>query len=157
MQLWGKQGRFLLAENLPGAANSWNKKLVFVCLNSLAHGWCCSNSIKCNIRAHVTDEFHEHLWNYSQVNTTEYLWWEVNNGAVKQQAITWSNVDPDLCRRMASQGQKALNDAFNSHIKLISLVNNITRKKIFEAKKLSKNTVVNFLRGMLYLLSWAGE
>ena len=26
------------------------------------------------------------------------------NGLVRQQAVTWANVDPDLCRHMVSQG-----------------------------------------------------
>ena len=31
-------------------------------------------------------------------------WWETNNGsgAIRQHAITWANVEPDLCRHMAS-------------------------------------------------------
>ena len=29
-------------------------------------------------------------------------------GAVRQQAITWANVDPDLCRQMASLGLNEL-------------------------------------------------
>ena len=29
-------------------------------------------------------------------------------GAVRQQAITWANVDPDLCRHMASLGHNEL-------------------------------------------------
>ena len=30
-------------------------------------------------------------------------------GAVRQHAITWANVDPDLCRYMASLGHNKLN------------------------------------------------
>ena len=30
-------------------------------------------------------------------------------GAIGQQAITWANVDPDLCRQMASLGLNKLN------------------------------------------------
>ena len=29
-------------------------------------------------------------------------------GAIRQQAITWTNVDPDLCRYMASLGDNEL-------------------------------------------------
>ena len=31
-------------------------------------------------------------------------WFRQWLGAVRQQAITWANVDPDLCRQMASLG-----------------------------------------------------
>ena len=34
-----------------------------------------------------------------------FRWWL---GAVRQQAITWTNVDPDLCRHMVSLGQNEL-------------------------------------------------
>ena len=33
-------------------------------------------------------------------------------GAVRQQAITWAIVDPDLCRHMASLGHNELNSWF---------------------------------------------
>ena len=35
-----------------------------------------------------------------------FRWWL---GAVRQQAITWAHVDPDLCRQMASLGLNELN------------------------------------------------
>ena len=31
--------------------------------------------------AHVIDQVHEHLWNYSQVNATEHIRWQVNIGS----------------------------------------------------------------------------
>ena len=34
-------------------------------------------------------------------------------GAVRQQAITWANVDPNLCRHMASLGHNELTDQNN--------------------------------------------
>ena len=52
--------------------------------------------------------FHLMTSPWSQVNATEPLWWKVNTGQItvlvpsRQQAITWANVDPDLCRHMAS-------------------------------------------------------
>ena len=33
---------------------------------------------------------------------------QVMLGAIRQQAITWANVDPDLCRHMASLGLNEL-------------------------------------------------
>ena len=38
-----------------------------------------------------------------------FRWWL---GAVRQQAITWANVDPDLCCHMASLGHSELSSAF---------------------------------------------
>ena len=35
---------------------------------------------------------------------------QVMVAAVRQQAIIWTNVDPDLCRHMASVGHKELNN-----------------------------------------------
>ena len=35
-------------------------------------------------------------------------WFRKWLGAVKQQAITWDNVDPDLCRHMVSLGHNEL-------------------------------------------------
>ena len=43
-------------------------------------------------------------WNGPNINVTELHWWSVN----RQQAITWANVDPDLCRHMASLGHNEL-------------------------------------------------
>ena len=48
------------------------------------------------------DPVHEHLWNSSQVNAKEHLWWLNQHwfrywlGATRQQAITCSNVDSKL-------------------------------------------------------------
>ena len=36
-------------------------------------------------------------------------WFRKWLGAVRQQAITWADVDPDLCRHMASLGPNVLN------------------------------------------------
>ena len=36
--------------------------------------------------------------------------------AVRQQAITWANVDPDLCHHMASLGYYELNMLFGSSV-----------------------------------------
>ena len=55
------------------------------------------------------------LVNGSQVNATEHLWWYVSQhcfrqwpGAIRQQAITWAKVDPDLCCHMALLGHNDL-------------------------------------------------
>ena len=62
------------------------------------------------------DSVHEHfLWNCSQINATEQytcgdkstliqIWF----GAIKQQTITWANVDPALCCHKASLGHNEL-------------------------------------------------
>ena len=44
------------------------------------------------------------------MNATKPYWWQVNidSDAVRQQAITWSNVDPVLRRHMASLGHNEL-------------------------------------------------
>ena len=51
------------------------------------------------------------LWNCHQMNVTGSYWWWVNigsgNGLVPS-AITWANVDPDLCRHMAALGHNDL-------------------------------------------------
>ena len=44
------------------------------------------------------------LWNCPNMNFTGLHWWAVNIGAVRQQAITWANVDSDHSRHMASLG-----------------------------------------------------
>ena len=47
-----------------------------------------------------------------------FRWWL---GANRQQAITWANVDPDLCRQMASLGLNELNsNLVKSHSSLTS-------------------------------------
>ena len=53
-----------------------------------------------------SDEWYRNLLMISQ------HWFRYWLGAVRQQAITWANVDPDLCRRMASLGH-------NKHVRLI--------------------------------------
>ena len=40
-------------------------------------------------------------WTSLMVSQHWFRWWI---GAVRQQAITWANVDPDFCRHMASLG-----------------------------------------------------
>ena len=39
-------------------------------------------------------------------------------GAIRQQAITWANVDPDLCRHMASLGPSELSSVSAAHLKI---------------------------------------
>ena len=40
--------------------------------------------------------------------TDDQHWFRLWFGAVRQQAITWANVDPDICRQMASLGLNEL-------------------------------------------------
>ena len=51
------------------------------------------------------------------MNVTGLHWWSVNigssdglAGAVRQEAITWVNVDPDFCGHMVSLGHNELKD-----------------------------------------------
>ena len=46
-------------------------------LNVLTHPGRCGS----NLQKHVTDYVHEHLLNFSQVNVTEHLWWQVSIGS----------------------------------------------------------------------------
>ena len=52
-------------------------------------------------------------------------WFRLWLGAVRQQAITWAHVDPDLCRQMASLGLNELNkDGYlGSHVGWLDTVN----------------------------------
>ena len=61
-----------------------------------------------NFRTHTRDIFQVNfLWNCPQLNATEPHWCLVNIwfrqwlGAVRQDAIIWTSVDPDACRHMA--------------------------------------------------------
>ena len=72
--------------------------------------------LDCNFNGVFPNNFQclEHfMWDCSQVNVTEHLWWcqywfGLWFGSVRQQAITWATVDPDLCRHMAWLGQDEL-------------------------------------------------
>ena len=44
-------------------------------------------------------------WTLLMISQHWYRWWR---GAVRQQAITWASVDPDLCRQIASLGPNKL-------------------------------------------------
>ena len=70
-------------------------------INSLAPERCGDNS-KSKIFQLIIQKLLVHLWDCSQMNATEYLWWHANIVAKWHQAITWANADPDLCRQMAS-------------------------------------------------------
>ena len=54
-------------------------------------GWCISGEMP-------LDECHSTILMISQ------YWFRLWLGAVRQQAITWTNVDPDLCHHIASWG-----------------------------------------------------
>ena len=42
------------------------------------------------------------------ISPGKFEWIFLGHGAVREQTITWANVDPDLCRRMASKGHNEL-------------------------------------------------
>ena len=51
-------------------------------------------------------------------------WWEVDIQwlvSVRWQAITWANVDPDLCHHMASPGHELLHQSWLTHIYISKL------------------------------------
>ena len=58
------------------------------------------------------------LWNCSQVNIREYLWWLVNTGSANSLAplsnkpIPESNFDPDLCRLIGLPDRNELNKCY---------------------------------------------
>ena len=66
------------------------------------------------------------------LNTVNFSWftllwpsdaiWQYTSGAVRQQAITWNNVDKDLCCHMASQGHKKLNKQYTFFCKKIPYI-----------------------------------
>ena len=45
------------------------------------------------------------------MNATGPYWWQDNIGSIRQQAITWANVDLDLCCQMVSLGLNELTTA----------------------------------------------
>ena len=82
--------------------------IIFKDFNSLTPGR-CGNDFKPEISEHILQGYvHEHfLRNCSQAMATEYFSWHVNMVQVmawshRQQAITSSNADPDLCHHMAT-------------------------------------------------------
>ena len=56
-----------------------------------------------------SDECH---WIFQTINQYWFRWWL---GAVKQQVSAWANVDPDLCRHMASLGYNDLTHSGPAH------------------------------------------
>ena len=83
-------------------------------INTLAPGRYCCN-FKSVIFKHKS-WIHQELisWNWSQVHAAENLWWWGQHwfrlwlGALRQQAITWSNVDLDIHCHMLSLGHNEL-------------------------------------------------
>ena len=68
----------------------------------------------CLLRSVLYNRFDGTCWNCSQVNATEHLWWYVSIGsgnglgAIRQQAIAWANVDPDLSCHIVHIGHVTL-------------------------------------------------
>ena len=50
------------------------------------------------------------------------LWLRQSFGAARKQAITWANVDPDLCHHMASPSQNELNEILHPNINISNIV-----------------------------------
>ena len=48
-----------------------------------------------------------HVLGWMVINLSQH-WFRLWLGAVRQQAVTWTYVDPDLCHQMASLGQSEL-------------------------------------------------
>ena len=60
-------------------------------------------------------------------------WFREWLGAVRQQAITWANVEPDLCRHMASLGHNELNKSFqwgSKYARGLVVLNKINKDRI---------------------------
>ena len=61
------------------------------------------------------------FWNCPQLNVTGGHWWKVNiwfrqwGNAIRQQATTWTSVDPELCCHMTSLGYNELNNMSNKY------------------------------------------
>ena len=55
-------------------------------------------------------------WDISFEIALRWISLELNIGSVRQQAITWANVDPDLCHHMASLGYYELNMLFGPYV-----------------------------------------
>ena len=68
--------------------------------NSMAPGkfeWHFKYIHVCHFQTDFSDCWWRHLlWNCPILNVTRLHWWSVNIVAVRQQAITWANFDPDL-------------------------------------------------------------
>ena len=66
----------------------------------------------CNIiifETHIKGRYLQHfLWNCSHVRPRSPPWWSVDSGSIRQQAIAWAIVDPDLYHHMASLGHNDL-------------------------------------------------
>ena len=54
----------------------------------------------------------EIAFKWMQQELTDWL------GAIRQQAITWANVDPDLCRHVASLGQDELTEIWVTDLQM---------------------------------------
>ena len=74
-------------------------------------------------------------------------WFRLWLGAVGQQAITWANVDPDLCRHMVSLGH---NELTKHHQKHISVENFTANKDMHIYKRFIPNSGVNLLYIFVY-------
>ena len=66
-------------------------------------------------------------------------WFRQWLGAVRQQAITWANVDPDLCRQMASLGHNELTMSCERFWLLCSAFNLLNSSVILKYWKLIKD------------------
>ena len=69
----------------------WNFRWVIFVLNLVIDGWCISGKIALS-------------WKSLDLSDDMSTLVQVMAWCLRQQAITWANVDPDLCRYMASLG-----------------------------------------------------
>ena len=63
-------------------------------------------------------------------------WFSLWLGAIRQQAITWANVDPDLCRQMASLGLSELPDVLSDIVLTVCRMYYCIRQFVFVNKHL---------------------
>ena len=89
-----------------------------------------------------SDECHRTLLVISQ------HWFRYWLGAVRQQAITWTSVDQDLQRHMASLGSNVLNNMRNRSMKCVNRECKWTRFKSNDAWILPKISIGHFAGGI---------
>ena len=88
--------------------------VTYTCLNSLAPGICINNLESIILKHMLRIKFKSTAckialrWVPQNLTNKKSTLVQVMAWCNRQQAITWANVDPDLCRHMASKGNNGL-------------------------------------------------
>ena len=127
----------------------------YLFINSLAPGRCGSLFKTMNLKlteqnSSLSYQCEFALWGMPQNLTNEKSWL----GAIRQQAITWTNVDQDLCRHMAPLGHNEL--TFQVMVPLIytirySVITVSAEDLAHNSARASTGTVVTTKFGMISL------